>query len=204
MKFKSILSVAAFSAAFILSAALCSMFKVETKNRAAEPVIIASPISDYAPTSCFGHRNHRSANISVASTIDALLKQDDANGRKHSAKTESMNLAEKPLFTADETSFSEYAAATAVYVEESGAMKDDGLPTEFQAAWRAHMKAWRDYADFLEALKTPEMRDAMDEDSFAQIDEQYSADIKQTYIEVLRVAAVEGADASKYFSAIAD
>ena len=195
MKLKSILSIAAFATAFVSSAAFAGLFAVKTEIQTIEPTPIfvsAAPDSSARPTSCFGHRHN--AETSAVAKINALLKQDDANGRAHAAKVQSLNPNNNSLFADDDDAFSDFAVATARYADQSGAMKDSGLPADFQSAWRAHMKAWRDYADFLEAMKISEMRAAMDEDSFAQLNDQYNADIEQTWAEVLRIANNYGAN----------
>jgi hypothetical protein len=198
MKLKSILSIVVFAAAFVSSAAVAGLFAVKTEIQTIEPIFVsaASPGSDARPTQCFGHRHN--AETSAVAKINALLKQDDESGRAHHAKVQSLNVDDSTLFAADDSTFSDYAAVTTRYADQSGAMKDSGLPSDFQSTWRVHMRAWRDYADFLEAMKIPEMRAAVDEDAFALLNKQYDADIKRTYLEVLRVAGSYGVNIDKF------
>ena len=200
MKFKSILSVAVFAAAFILSSALAGLFAVKTEILTIEPIFVsAAPGSDARPTQCFGHHRNTAANVSAAAKINGLLEQDDANTRARVAKIERVSPDYEPPFAAgDETLFSEYSVAVSHYADQSGAMKDDNFPTDFQSAWREYMKAWRDYADFLEEMKIPETRGVADEDNFAQFNKIYNEWIDLTWIEVLHVANNNGADTGKY------
>jgi len=92
------------------------------------------------------------------------------------------------------SSFAAYSAATTEYAEESGSIEDDRLPGEFQIAWRAHIKAWRDYADFLENMKDSTVRTTLGKESFKNLDGAYNTEISRTWSEVLRVADQYGAE----------
>lgn len=66
----------------------------------------------------------------TAQKITRLLEQDIANGRER-------------------TSSRDYVITTLAYVDNSESIDDANLPSDFQRAWRRHMKAWRNHSDFL-------------------------------------------------------
>ncbi len=184
MKIKNILSIAAFSVAFIVSTAFAGLFVDKSEI---QPVI--APASGYnaRATSCFGHRNKSAA----AEKIAGLLKQDIRNGYDRDGKLYRLDSGYVSPFSS--SSFAAYSAVTDEYADESGSIEDDRLPREFQTAWRAHMKAWRDYADFLENMKDSTVRTTLGEESFNNLGSAYNTEISRTWFEVLRVADQYGA-----------
>jgi len=190
MKIKSILSIAAFSTAFIVSTFLAGLFFDKTEI----PTVLVAPTTTYSkPTSCFGHMKPSAA----AEKISVVLRQDDLYGEQRNGKLYDIDLAYRS--TAKGTSyFSAYAGITSEYATKSGNMEVGGLPQEFQAAWRSHMKAWRDYANFLEDMKTSTADNSAGEDSFDALETEYNNGINSTWYEVLRVAGEYGSDFSPY------
>jgi len=182
MRSKTILSAAAFTVAFALSAAFASLFI--TKTQIAESVFI--PVSGYKSTSCFKHKN----NSATADKISALIAEDNSNGR--SRKNHRVGEDVRPSFTSSE--FSEYTEAVEQYVDESSSMKVSGLPGDFQIEWREHMKAWRDYSDFLNRMKKSSNRNALSDEELENTDDFHSREIDRTWQIVLQSGVRYGAD----------
>ncbi len=179
MRIKTILSIAAFSFAFIFSTAFAGLFIDKSEP---QTVFVVAPVSSNTkPTSCFGRR----ANNSVAGKIEFILRQDDNYGRERDVKLRPTN---GDFYR---PSFAEYVSATSEYADKSGNLNDDGLPQEFQSAWQKHMKAWRDYADFLEEAE----RTISDDSNFFQLSREYNRDIESTWQQVLLSGAKYGATA---------
>jgi predicted N-acyltransferase len=80
------------------------------------------------------------------------------------------------------------------YADKSGSMEADGLPQDFQIAWREHMKAWRDYADFLNEMKNSSARKMLSEEKLDALETKHSAEITNTWQEVLRIGRNYGAE----------
>lgn len=179
MRIKTILSIAAFSFAFIFSTAFAGLFIDKSEL---QTVFVVAPVSSNTkPTSCFGRR----ANNSVAGKIEFILRQDDNYGRERQVKiSESNNGGYRPSFT-------EYVDATSEYADKSGNLDDGSVPQDFQIAWRKHMKAWRDYADFLGKAETMNLNEA----GFAQFNREHNQNIKLTWTQVLLSGAKYGATA---------
>jgi len=186
MRIKNILSVAAFSTAFIASTAFAGLF-VE-KSEVLPIIAVVETRYDSQPTSCFKHIE-KSA---TARRISKTLKQDIGNGRERDSSLYRIDGGFVSPFSS--SSFDEYSGVIGEYADNSGSIEDEGMPKEFQTAWREHMKAWRDYADFLESMKDASNRDTLGEESFETLDGAYNTEINQTWYEVLRVADEYGAN----------
>jgi hypothetical protein len=113
--------------------------------------------------------------------ITSLIERDVRNGDERFSKINFR--AERSAY------FKEYSEAVNEYVDKSESMNDADLPTDFQSAWREHMKAWRDYSNFLNKCETKRM----DDSAFAQLDKNYNQEISITWDEVLRVGREYGA-----------
>jgi len=181
MRSKTILSIAAFTVAFLLSTAFAGLFIVK---------------SDYVPssyttkkTSCF--KNRGGSNY-VADKIETIVKQDMSNGRERGKKLYQIDEDFRPPFAS--SSFSEYAEAVSEYVGSSENLSVENTPRDFQSAWRRHMKAWRDYADFLDEMKHSPARKKLSETEVSELENTYSSDINNTWSEVLRVGRNYGAE----------
>lgn len=177
MRIKNILSIAAFSVAFIFSTAFAGLFIDKSENLLNQTVR-------------FGY--DRKSKGATAEKITAILEQDDRSGYVRDRELYRIGLLYVSPFKSP--SFERYADATGEYADESGSIEDDRLPQEFQTAWRAHMKAWRDYADFLENSKSADVRAEMGEKTFKTMSNKYNTNINLTWYAVLHLAAKNGSD----------
>ncbi|MBA3601732.1 MAG: hypothetical protein H0W45_10990 [Acidobacteria bacterium] len=183
MRSKTILSTAAFIVAFAASAAFANLFITKTQT-----VSNYALDNGYKSTSCFTHRN----NSTTADKISALIREDKNNesvsGRKSYLGTED----EPPPFTS--SLFPDYAVAVKRYAGDSNSIKASDLPNDFQVEWRAHMKAWRDYSEFLNRMKKPSIRAALSNEEIKEVDDFHTRIINGTWEAVLRTGASYGAD----------
>ena len=165
MRSKTILSAAAFTLAFALSAAFASLFI--TKTQTASDYF---PVNGHKSTSCFKDRS-KSA---TAAKISVVIEKDRSNGNKivHAS------------FASSE--FPAFAKAIEQYVDESSSMRTNDLPSDFQVEWREHMKAWRDYSDFLNRMKKSSNRNAFSEEELENTDDFHSREITRTWHLVLQ------------------
>ena len=117
----------------------------------------------------------------TARNIASLVQRDVRNGDERFNKIN---------FSAERTAYFEaYSDAVNEYVDKSESMDDVDLPADFQTAWREHMKAWRDYSNFLNKCGTKKM----DDSEFGQLDRTYNREISVTWQEVLQVGREYGA-----------
>lgn len=195
MNTKSILRIAAFSTAFIVSAAFAGIFAEKTEI---ESIAVITPTYNSKPTSCFGHRKNAASDAVAAAKINRILQTDDDNGRARSAKVQRLGSEYESPF-AKNSSFDAFADATARYAEQSDKIEAAAnLSPEFNAAWSRHMKAWSDYADFLQAMKISSVRQELGAKAFQNFDREYDGEISRSWDEVLRIADKNGVDAEKY------
>ena len=136
--------------------------------------LVGFPKADFLPFEIRG-------NNQTARNIASLIQRDVRNGDERFDKIDFR--AERSAY------FVEYAKAVNEYVDKSESMNDADLPTDFQTAWREHMKAWRDYANFLNKCETKKM----DDSDFAQLDKNYNREISVTWQEVLQIGREYGA-----------
>lgn len=161
MRVKNILSLIAFIAAFTFSAALASVFTPRTSGNFVQP----------------------SFDRTTAQNISRFLQQDIRNGedRNHQV-TGGVAYLQSPYLL-------KRAQAVSEYSEASGSMDFSHLPQDFQLAWLKHMRAWHNYADFLQKSKTQNVNSA----EMNQLENQYNREINLTWYEVLRVGGRYGA-----------
>ena len=138
-------------------------------------------------TNCFKNRGNNTAR-----KIETLLREDDRYGRALNRKLFQIDKGLVSPFAS--SSYSEYADSISEYADQSENLSTDGLPQEFQIAWNAHMKAWRDYADFLNRWKDSSDRMKMNREKLYDFDNESNNEIKSTWYEVLRVADEYGAN----------
>ena len=136
--------------------------------------LVGFPKADFLPFEIRG-------NNQTARNIASLIQRDVRNRDERFDKIDFR--AERSAY------FVEYAKAVNEYVDKSESMNDADLPTDFQTAWREHMKAWRDYSNFLNKCETKKMGDS----DFAQLDKNYNREISVTWSEVLQVGRKYGA-----------
>ncbi|MGI9055554.1 MAG: hypothetical protein ACR2F2_07100 [Pyrinomonadaceae bacterium] len=171
MRSKDIISTIAFISAFAISAAFASFFIDESQTN----------------FGTFEKRNDRSSNCRSAdktcADISALLIQDIRNGDQRRNRYD--------YSLGDEGNISVRRAETvADYSDASMSMEDAHLPSDFRTAWRAHMKAWRDYSEFL----NDSSRKKIEDEEFDRLEIRYIYDINKTWATVLKIGRGYGAD----------
>lgn len=184
MRSKTILSTAAFVVAFAASAAFANLFITKTQ-------IVSDyvPVSSYKPTSCFKDRN----NSTTANKIAALIRQDKSNGRVRAEESYRIGAdEERPPFA--DLRFPKYAEAVEQYVADSSNMKASALPSDFQTEWRTHMKAWREYSEFLNRMKDSPTPRGWTSEELEAVDDFHSREIERTWQKVLHTGANYGAN----------
>lgn len=196
MKTKSILSIAAFSTAFILSAAFAALFvdKNDSQTEYFFPFKTETVVTTYETDEPLG------VDIAAAAKIDSLLQKDDDNGFALTAKIYALTNADGRLPLASTNVFVSYADATAAYAAASGKLDQDGLPPEFKAAWSRHMKAWRNYSVFLAAMKNPSVRKDLEKNDFDDLDNEFNEEIRASWVNVLQIADASGVDIDTYLT----
>ena len=175
MRSKNILSIVAFVAAFGLSAAFASLFVSQNTSR-------------YNSVSYCKYKQKSAA----AGAITDLIREDYANGRARTGRIYDIGESYPP--GVDSVAFADYAEAVGDYVDDSSSLETGDLPNDFQAAWREHLKAWRDYSDFLNQSAEISNRSACSLGKFADDDELHGQEINRTYFEVLQIGESYGAD----------
>lgn len=121
--------------------------------------------------------------------VESILRQDIRYGQERFWRINSSeNLSAKSYFES-------YAEAVEEYANDSGSLSYSHMPRDFQLKWNAHMRAWRDYSNYLNEVKNSSQ--SMNED-FYDKQKVYSAEINLTYYDVLRVGRTYGIDVSEY------
>ena len=184
MRIKNILSLIAFSAAFILSVSLVGL----PQNNFYSPFNQAR-----------SYRQNRE-------NIRALLRRDVSSGsfREQTAYSliEDSRNSESPFDIAA------FAETTEEYVNNSQSIDDSNLPADFRAAWQAHMNAWREQSDFLNRVKADYPKSAvkgeMIDDPLGLYEDEAQTfsiqtnEINLTWFKVLQTAQKYGVDTSGY------
>ena len=183
MRSKQILSIVAFVAAFGVSVAVAGFFIGVNTN----PAYVAGN-SSYTPKSRCKSRSN-----SNAAAISRFIAADIANGSDRDRDIYDIGESFPP--SVNSVSFADYAAATSRYVDDSSSMSAENLPADFQTAWNAHMKAWRDYSEFLNQAAEISSRDDDADENFSQTDVAHSREINRTWVNVLRIGRSYGANA---------
>jgi hypothetical protein len=173
MRSKHIAALIIFLATFSVSAFIASMF--------AEPKIYQVPP---VPLS---KKTYKNCDRNLGEKITRFLNRDKQNGqtRRGSERSE------------EDSSFklSNEAVQASEYFDRSASMDDGDFPRDFQAAWRKHMQAWNDYAEFLREESYGEEIS----DDFSLGRKEYIADISSTWYEVLRIGREHCADLPEDF-----
>ncbi len=183
MRTKNILSVAAFVLAFGLSAAFASLFIPETQT---ESYVFQT--NDSRPTNCFSHRR----NSAVANKIADFINADKRNGRESERAAYEYG---RDIFTkTDGSAISGYADAVEGYVDDSSRLDADALPDDLQPAWREHIKAWRDYSNFLNRMKKSSNRAGWSVEELESTDDFHSREITRTWRNVIQIGRSYGAN----------
>ncbi len=177
MKSKNILSIAAFVAAFGLSAAFASLFITKPAYTSA-----------YQPTGCFKFQRSSRA----ADAISTLIAADYAYGYNRAVKI--YDIGENYPPSPDSVTFADYARTTKIYVDKSSSLSVENLPRDFRAAWQDHLTAWRNYSNFLNQSADISSRDSFTAEEFSDADAFFGGEIDRTYEHALEVGRSYGAN----------
>lgn len=181
MRSKNILSIAAFTVAFLLSTAFAGLFIVKSDY-------VQSNYT-FKQTSCFRSHSHKTY---VTDKIEKIIRQDESNGDERDRKIYQADVDFRSPFVS--ASFSDYAEVVSEYVDSSESLSYEDTPRDFQKAWRKHMSVWRDYSDFLNTMKNSSTRSKLGETKVSELESNYSSDISSTWSEVLSVGRSYGAE----------
>lgn len=179
MRSKTILSIVAFIVAFGFSVFLASFFI----TKPIQPIFLSSDYGSRS-TSCFKERFMSSE----ARSISAFLRQDISNGRERDRNIYQLKVGARTPF--GENTFDEYTVIVDQYVDDADKLDTNDLPQDFQEKWEKHLKAWQDYAEFLNDLKGENVKSS---ERILRSDSQFNKEIDATWYEVLRVAKTYGA-----------
>ena len=172
MRSKNILSIVAFVAAFGLSTAFASLF-----------------ISQNTYSSGYLRAEQ---NTATAEAITAFILEDYANGYTRDERIHDLRVSNPS--DVNSVAFADYAEAIEGYVDDSSNMNADDLPLDFVMAWRKHIKAWRDYSNFLNQSADISGRTACSLRKFKTNDRMLNSEINRTWYEVLRIGRGYGSD----------
>ena len=159
---KFITAVVAFVATFIFSAGLVR-------------IIFPAPVVQYVYFDRPQYTNPNNTN-----EIESFLLRDIRNGEDRMDRISTLRNSDSKRYSA------EFADAVMQYSLTSSNMDATRFPQDFQIAWRNHMKAWRNYADFL--------KETNDSSTSRCGESRYNSEINRTWAEVLRIARSYGAD----------
>ncbi|MDQ3801784.1 MAG: hypothetical protein M3384_20355 [Acidobacteriota bacterium] len=180
MRSKAVLSIIAFLLAFGISLAVT-------------PRQSRTSVAPYVKKGC--------ATSETARRITNLLKQDIENGRTRTRRINGFTGGEADYSPqlGRQAYFANYTNATNEYADASASIGDWDLPGDFKAAWRAHMQAWRERADFLKQVREDSLkhRSSSSGDGYAFPRDEYSRqsrEISATWYEVLRIARTYNAE----------
>ncbi len=123
--------------------------------------------------------------------IEAILQIDDQNG---SVRNRTSNYFARDIYGADISAITDYSKAVKKYADQSGSMDVSDLPADFQTSWKAHMKAWRVYSDFLTQVSASRMRNNVSRSDLINMRNGFSGEISTTWAKVLRTSSIYGAD----------
>jgi hypothetical protein len=166
---RTVTTIVAFIATFIFSAGLTR-------------IIFPAPVVQYVYID-------RPQYIEQSSNeIELFLLQDISNGESRMDRTSSLRDMN------DEEYFAVFADSVMEYSDTSMSMNADNFPQDFQAAWHFHMKAWRNYAEFLAIQENAPAGKRMKKADFQKGESSLNAEINRTWFEVLRISRNYGAD----------
>lgn len=188
MRIKNILSIAAFVTTFALSAAFAGLFIA--KPTLTQTYTISS--TDSTPTYTAKSYCNLKRKSSTAVAIADLIANDHANGDARSDANYDIDESYPPSPTT--AGFKIYANNVEKYVNASSSMSTSNLPPDFKTAWREHMKAWRDYSNFLNKTVKSSDKRFLDRDGFEEAETPYNHEISRTWAEVLEIGNSYGAD----------
>ncbi len=181
MRIKTILPTTVFIFAFVFSTAFASLFASKSESQ-------LNLGFGRTSTSCFKNRGNYTAN-----KIALFVQQDIRYGNERDKRLYRLGKDYRPPFTGS-SSFASFAEVVSKYADKSGNMEAGTLPPDFQIAWLEHMKAWRDYADFLNEMKNSSARRMLSEEQLDALETKHSDEITSTWQEVLRIGRSYGAE----------
>ncbi len=170
MKLKTFLSLATFALTFIFSANLASLF-IELPSR--QSVLV-------------NERTFCNANKSE-NEIFNLLRQDQLFGqernKKYTASVTDLKINPKKAIQTD-------FEITNEYVDASASLDDSDLPRDFQIVWRKHLKAWRDYTNFVYRSSSKSTFTKNELQNYQSQLDELNSEITSTWIDVLDVGEI--------------
>lgn len=167
MIMKSVLSIVAFTVTFGFSVVLVGL-------------LFGFPINDYD----YSTISRSTCADQTCRNIEGLIYQDIENGDLRDYK---INNSIK-----DRISFYQYSEFVENYVDKSQSMEDANFPADFKASWRRHMKAWRDYSNFL--IEQRNSSNKLSKEDFSRIDDDFTVEINKTWYETLSIGRSYGAN----------
>ncbi len=173
---RTVYGLIAFAVAFVFSAGLVRILFPAPYV----PVVQVAPlpVREY---SCDRRKHPKKPKL--ASRLEQFIDQDKSNGDDRST-----DLVDGNLVSAT------WADSVSDYYETSSSMNTDAFPRDFVEAWNAHMKAWKNYSDYLELNRDRRV----DPDVFNAKQRAYNKEISKTWDVVIRLARENGADVTPY------
>ncbi len=168
MRSKHIAALITFFATFAFSAFIALLF--------AAPKIYQIP-----PVKTYDSRCSKRLGVKIRGFLD----QDKRNGferRYYEFSDEGVVVSR--------SSVAEEADSITAYYSKSGSMNASDFPSDFQAAWDDHMRAWSEYSDFMQRAKNRRLTS----ENIYQNRDEYIDDINSTWYEVLDIGRKYGAD----------
>jgi hypothetical protein len=166
---KAIVGIVAFAAAFIFGTGLVRIF-------------FPQPV---APSAACRRESHFRPPVqsALATEIEDFIAQDERNGTERESRTDGRAL------TSSSTVSAKHAESVMRYWQKSSAMDDSGFPQNFRNAWREHMQAWKDYADFIDENSGKRV----DATEFGLESRRLNSEISRTWYALLRIGRTYGA-----------
>ncbi len=164
MRSKTILSIIAFITAFVLSSAFAFLFIDRSQTK-----------TSFAAYELRNVECRQDAETKTA--IENLLRQDISNGRERFWRINDFEHSSAKSY------YERYAESVEHYSDDSGNISYSHLPRDFQLRWNEHMRAWRDYSNYLNKAKNSSLED----EDYYQDKNEYLVDINSTWYSVLRV-----------------
>lgn len=175
MGIKSIISTVAFAGAFTLSTGLTMLWP---NNHQMTPTYNPQPHS----RKCSSRATFGDFDAAQQRRISQFIQHDVANSKLYPGSM-------TPLSESDFETWEDFpvAGVNAIndYVESAGRLDDSQLPSDFRAAWQAHLKAWQQQSQWLNRLQLRHETNAGD----FQVYRDQDAVIDTTWREVERIAA---------------
>lgn len=165
---RTVTTIVAFIATFIFSAGLTR-------------IIFPAPAIQYVYIDRPQYIEHSSNEIEI------FLLQDITNGESRMDRAGSLRDVN------DEEYFADFADSVMEYSDTSSSMNADNFPQDFQIAWQLHMKAWRNYANFLAIQENAPAGKRMKNADFKKGENSLNTEINRTWFEVLRIGRNHGA-----------